>query len=178
MVTGWSSASAETSLRLNPGAIEMGVNGTMVTVEGITSGAIGLDGAWFLAGAGGLFGLEAGWGFRHVESFTETELGADVSWQRRFRDSSAYPYVAVGAGLRHENVGSFGHTRYPVGFSVGARGLVGQRGGLRVEYRYRHVLNDPVSSFSEHQVTIGVALYFRNANVRSDKIREIKSDDR
>ena len=80
--------------------------------------------------------------------------------------------------LRREDVGSFGHTRYPVGFSVGARGLVGQRGGLRVEYRYGYVLNDPVSNFSEHQVRIGVALYFRNGDATTDRARGIEGNNR
>jgi hypothetical protein len=147
---------------LSSGAVELGAAGSMVTVEGVTSGTLSLRGGYFRAAQKGLIGFEAGLGFLHVESFDETELDGGVSWQHRFRESATYPYVSVGGGLRYESIGSFGHTRYPLGFSVGARTLVGARGGFRVEYRFRRILNDPAGGFSEHHVVLGLSLFFRN----------------
>lgn len=148
---------------LAPGAIELGVGGSMTTVEGITHGMVSLRGGYFLDGLSGLIGLEAAWGFHHIESLDETELEVAVSWQRRFRQSASYPYVSIGGGVRNEEIGSFGAVRYPLGFAVGVRSLVGPRGGFRVEYRYRRILDDPISDFSEHHVTIGLSIFLRNS---------------
>ena len=147
---------------LQPGAIEIGANGLMTTVEGVTHGSVFLRGAYFSDALSGLVGLEAGWGFNHIESLDETELEVAASWQRRFKQTGNYPFVSLGAGIRNEKIGSFGSVRYPLGFSVGVRSLVGQRGGFRVEYRYRRVLNDPISDFSEHHITLGLSIFFRN----------------
>jgi hypothetical protein len=147
---------------LRPGAIEIGVGGSMTTVEGITHGAVSVRGGYFLNALRGLVGAEAVWGFSHVESLDETELEIALSWQRRFAKSASYPFVSIGGGLRNEEIGSFGDVRYPLGFSIGVRSLVGQRGGFRIEYRYRRVLDDPISDFSEHHITIGLSLFFHN----------------
>lgn len=147
---------------LQPGAIEIGVGGSMTTVEGITHGAVSVRGGYFLGALRGLVGMEAGWGFSHVESLDETEVDVALSWQHRFARSASYPFVSLGGGLRNEKIGSFGDVRYPLGFSIGVRSLVGQRGGFRVEYRYRRILDDPIADFSEHHITIGLSLFFRN----------------
>jgi hypothetical protein len=134
----------------------------MTTVEGITSGTFLVNGSYFFRAAKGLIGLGAGFGFHSIEDLSETDLEGIVSWQGRFNDTSTYPYLSVGGGLRHEEIGSFGQNRYPLGFGLGVRTLLGQRGGVRVEYRFRRILNDPSSDFSEHRVMLGLAVYFRN----------------
>ncbi len=147
---------------LNTGAIEVGVDGAMTTTEGITNGSVILRGGLFYSALGGLGGVELAGGYRHVSSLDATDLEALLSWQKRFRQTGNYPFVSVGGGLRHEDIGSFSQTLYPLGFSVGIRSLLGQRGGFRVEYRFRRIFNDPSSDYSEHHVSVGLSVFFRN----------------
>jgi hypothetical protein len=154
---------------IESGAIEAGIDGAMTTTEGITNGAVLLRVGIFRAALGGLAGVELNGGYRHISSLNATDLEAVVSWQKRFRRTGSYPYVSVGGGLRHEDIGSFAQTLYPFGFSVGVRTLLGQRAGFRAEYRLRRVFNDPSSDFSEHRLMVGLSIFFRNQMQRSEK---------
>ena len=101
-------------------------------------------------------------GFAHVRSLDSWDLEGIVSWNYRIGDTGNYAYGSVGGGLRHESVGSFNLTRYPLGFGLGFRALVARAAGIRIEYQFRRILNDPVSDFSEHQILLGVSLFFNN----------------
>jgi hypothetical protein len=90
------------------------------------------------------------------------DVSALAGWTRSIGTTSLYPYVAVGGGVRQEWIGSFADARYPVGFDVGLRALVSSGADLRVNYRLRRVLNDPVDDFTEHELRVGIALLFRN----------------
>jgi hypothetical protein len=147
---------------LRSGAIELGLAGSLVTVEGIVSGSGTVRGGVFKKIFGGLGAFEADAGYTHVSSLDELELEGAVSWQRRVGATSNYPYVSVGGGIRYMEVGSFDRTRYPFGFGLGLRSLLGKRAGVRVEYRFRRVMNDPVSNFSEHRLMLGLSVFFRN----------------
>jgi hypothetical protein len=149
---------------LHAGAVALGVNGSLTTIEGITSGGVALRGGRFWPAPGGLAGVELGLGYNHVSSLDQTDIEADVSWQRRIGTGGQYPYVALGGGLRHEEIGSFGVRRYPFGFSVGLRSLVGEKCGVRVEYRFRRIFDDPVSDYSEQELTVGLSLFLRNSS--------------
>jgi hypothetical protein len=153
---------------LSHGAAELGLTGSMTTVEGITSGSLLADGTYFIRAAKGLVGLGAGFGFHNIEDLSETEIEGVINWQRRLKDTATYPYISVGGGLRHEEIGSFGQNRYPLGFGLGVRALLGQRGGFRVEYRFRRIFNDPSREFSEHRIMLGLAVYFRNPPVKRE----------
>ena len=37
------------------------------------------------------------------------------------------------------------------------------RADMRVEYRLRRILDDPVADFTEHEIRLGVALLFHNS---------------
>lgn len=147
---------------LHNGAIEVGVDAAMTTTEGITNGSAILRGGLFYDALGGLGGVEIAGGYRHVSSLDATDLEALLSWQKRFRYTGSYPFVSVGGGLRHEDIGSFSQTLYPAGFSIGIRSLLGQRGGFRVEYRFRRIFNDPSADYSEHHLSVGLSVYFKN----------------
>jgi len=147
---------------LFPGAIEVGGMGSLTTVEGVASGAFGLRAGMFFFAPLGLLEAEVGTSYRHVSSRNIFDAELAASWQLRLRASGTYPFVSVGGGVRHEEVGSFGATRYPLGVGVGARALLSPRVAVRAEYQYRRVLNDPVSDFNEHQVLLGLSVFFRN----------------
>jgi hypothetical protein len=140
----------------------------MTTTEGITNGSAILRGGFFYSVFRGLGGVELAGAYRHVSSLDATDLEALVSWQKRFRDTGNYPFVSIGGGLRHEDIGSFSHTLYPLGFSIGIRSLLGQRGGFRVEYRFRRIFNDPSADYSEHHMTVGLSVYFRNRGAETN----------
>ena len=111
---------------------------------------------------GGLGEVEAKVAYSHVSSLDAWDLEGIVSWLYRLGESGHYGYASVGGGVRHESIGSFGATRYPLGFGVGVRSLIAQPAGVRLEYQFRRILNDPIADFSEHQVLIGVSLFLRN----------------
>lgn len=162
VVTGSAADARDDAPTLERGAIEVGVDGSMVTTEGIVQGAVMLRGGFFFAAPGGLGGIELEGGYSHVSSLDATSVEAVASWQRRLGETGNYPYVSVGGGLRHDDIGSFSQTLFPFGFSVGLRALFGQRAAFRAEYRFRRVLNDPSADFSEQQITVGLSMFFRN----------------
>ena len=162
LATGASAQATESPTALNAGAVEFGGFGSLTTVEGITNGSLGLRGGTFFDFLTGLLGAELGTSFKHVSSQDVFDIETQVSWQKRLRDTSNYPFIAVAAGLRHEEIGSFGSTRYPVGLGIGLRALLGKRSAARFEYQYRRVLNDPIRNFNEHQFIFGLSVFFRN----------------
>jgi len=153
---------AESGPALHPGAIELGVSGSLTSVEGVTTGLIALRGGYLFGRLQGVGEVEWVSAFSHVSSLDTWDLEAIISWHYRVGDSGNYPFASIGGGLRHESVGSFGLTRYPVGFGVGLKTLIGPEGGIRVEYQFRRVLNDTVSNVNEHRVLLGISLFFLN----------------
>ncbi len=148
---------------LRAGAIELGLSGALTSVESATRATALVRAARFSRMGAGLVALEGEVGYSHVSSLDALELEAAVSWQRRARDTSCYPYVALAAGTREEWIGSFRDARLPVGLTLGVRMLAGERAAARVEYRVRRVLHDPVADFTEQQVLVGLSLLFHNA---------------
>jgi hypothetical protein len=149
---------------IRSGAIEIGVAGALATVEGIVNASLDGRGGYFRDGLGGLLGAEIVASYRHLSSLDAFGLEGAVSWQRRAGRSGNYPFVTVGGGIRHEMVGSFGQSRYPLGFGVGLRSLFGQRAAVRVQYQFRQILNDPVADFSEHRLVLGLSIFVRNGS--------------
>jgi hypothetical protein len=149
---------------LHPGVVEIGVAGSFKRQEGIQTGTLWARTGMFATVPGGLGGAEVGVGFTHESSLDVFDIEGAISWGRRIGTGGNYPYVLVGGGWRHDNVGSFSQSRYPVGFGLGVRSLVGQKAGFRLEYRFRRVLGDPVADFSEHEITVGVSVFLRNSN--------------
>ena len=157
--TGWGAQAP----RLRPGAIEIGLAGSLVSVAGSAHASLTLRAGGFRGVGLGLAGFEVELGYNHVRALDTADLGGDVSWQRAVGTMSIYPFVALGGGLRQETLGSFSQALYPVGFALGLRALTGPGAAVRVEYRYRRILNDPVADFSEHQVLVGVSILLRNS---------------
>ena len=154
---------------LRSGAVELGLSGSFVSVEGVATSALVLRGGYFIEVPGGVGEIEAKGSFLHVSSLDAVDLEAVVSWNYRVAESGNYAFVSLGGGIRRESVGSFGLTRYPLGFGAGWRSLIGRRAGIRAEYQFRRILNDPVSDVSEHQVLLGLSVFFRNADAKTNE---------
>ena len=45
---------------------------------------------------------------------------------------------------------------------LGIRALVGSRVGFRLDYRALRITDDPVEGYTEHQVSLGLSIFFRN----------------
>ncbi len=148
---------------IRAGAIELGLSGSLTTVEGLSRGLASVRGGTFLSAINGLVGFEAELSYSHVQSLDRVDVLGHLSWQRAVGRSSVYPYVAIGGGIRKEWIGSFRQVRVPLGFSLGLRALLSQRVAFRTEYRFLRVMSDPISNFSEHQLTIGLSIFFRNS---------------
>lgn len=145
-------------------AVELGLQGSFTSTDGIVAGTLGIRGGMLFKGLHGLLGVELDVAYRHISSLDVYDLGIQGTWQRRLGETGNYPFVALGVGVRSEDIGSFRQTRYPVGFGVGLRTLFGQRAAIRVEYAFRRVLNDPISDFSEHRIVVGLSIFFRNSH--------------
>ena len=150
------------SPRNHPGAIEVGVAGTLTSVEGATRVDVTLRGGTFRRAGSGLTGVETEVSYGHVGSLDLIDLEGALSWLKPLGDTALYPFLAAAGGVRQERLGSFRQVRYPVGFDAGLRVLASPRAGVRLEYHYRRILGDPVAEYSEHQVIAGLSLFFRN----------------
>ena len=148
--------------RLHAGAIEVGLAGSIVSVERSTRAALALRGGRFAGAGSGLAGFEVEVGYNHQRALDTVDLEGNVSWQRAAGAGHIYPFASIGGGLRQEHLGSFSQARYPVGLAFGLRALFGARAAVRFEYRYRRVLNDPVANFTEHRALTGISLLLRN----------------
>ena len=155
-------AAAAEAPRLRAGAIEVGLSGSLTSVEGSRRSILALRAGSFLRAFSGLAVFEAEVGYHHQRSLDEVELQGAVAWQHALGRSAIHPFVALGGGVRQEWLGSFSEARYPVGFALGVRALFDVRAAMRVEYRYRRVFRDPVADFTEHEALVGLSLLFRN----------------
>ena len=149
--------------RLHPGAIELNLSGSMVTIEGSSRYDLAFRSGMFFEAPGGLGGAELEVGYSHVSSLDLLNVQVSASWQRAFWESPVYPFIALGGGIRQEWLGSFEQVRYPVGVSAGLRMLFSPQAAFRTEYRLRRVLNDPVRDFTEQQFLVGISVLFRNS---------------
>lgn len=148
--------------RLRPGAIALGLDGTWTAVEGTSHASLGVRGDRFQPLATGFLGLGLEVGYSSISSLDILDLSGAVSWQRAAGASALYPYLALYGGVRQEWLGSFRQARYPLGAGIGALALVADRAAIRVEYRFRRVLDDPVADFNEHELRTGLSILFRN----------------
>ena len=147
---------------IQPGAVEIGLSGAFTSVEGVSHATASVRGGRFSALGRGLVAAGGEVVFSHASGLDEVALEAVISYQRRVRGGSLYPYVALAGGPRQEWLGSFREVRYPIGVTLGLRTLAGAHAATLLEYRLRRVLHDPVADFTEHQVVVGLSLLFHN----------------
>ena len=144
------------------GAIELGLSGALTVVEGLSQASFGLRTGTFVNAPAGLAGFEIELAYSHVRSLDLIDLQGLLSWQRPVGETSLYVHISLAGGLRSEWLGSFRQSRYPVGLNLGIRALFSERAAIRLDYKFRRILHDPISNFSEHQLAFGLSIFFRN----------------
>jgi len=155
-------ANGDLASRLNSGAIEVGVAGSVVSTAGSTHGLVTLRSGMFFRGGPGLTGGEIALSYDHVNALDILDAEGAISWQPRLEGTTAFPFISLHGGIREEWIGSFSQWNVPVGASVGVRMLFGPHAGIRTEYSFRRLLRDPVANYNEHRALIGLSLFFRN----------------
>ncbi len=148
--------------RIAPGAVELGIAGSLVSIEGATRATLALRAGSFVALGPGLAGLEIEPAWLHVSELDGLEVQALLSWQPSTRPWADRFFAGLAGGVREEWLGSFRETRYPVGANLGIRFLLDARAGFRAEYRLRRVLDDPAGAFTEHHMILGLSIFLRN----------------
>ena len=151
------------AVTIKSGAIEIGLAGSMSIVEGSTRTMLAARTGVFKRAARGLCGIETEVAYSHVNALDRLDWEAALSWQRAIKKSSVYPFIALGGGWRQEHLGSFRQARYPLGFNLGLRALLAPQAAMRMEYKFRRILRDPVANFSEQHLIVGVSILFRNS---------------
>jgi hypothetical protein len=147
---------------LHPGAWELGLSAAATRVEGTSTATIALRVARFAAAGAGRAAFEAELGHTHLGPLDALEIAGSLGWLAHPRPGPAYPFLAIAGGVRQEWLGSFRLARYPVGLNAGVRLLAGPGALVRIEYRWRRLLNDPVADFTEQQVMTGLSLLLGN----------------
>lgn len=158
-----SSAFADETPTIRSGALELGLGGAVIAVEGTTRAAIEARAGTFVGAPRGLVGFEVDAGWTHVRADDVVDALGAITWGAAFRRSAAHPFVGVVGGVRQEWLGSFRETRFPVGVAAGVRVLASERAALRVEWRVLKVLDDPVEDPIEHRVLAGLSIFLGNA---------------
>lgn len=151
------------AVSLKSGAIELGLAGSMTIVEGSTRTTLAARTGVFKSTGRGLLGFETELAYSRVNALNWLDWEGLLSWQFALKKSSIYPFVALGGGLRQEHLGSFSQARYPLGINFGVRALLAPQAAIRVEYKFRRILKDPVANFSEHHIVVGLSIFFKNS---------------
>ncbi len=146
---------------ISPGAYEAGVGASFLSVAGSARADLGFRGGRFFAAPRGLAVLEGELGYSHVSQLDQFGFEGSAGWTSN-GSNGLFPFVNLAAGVRKEWIGSFSQARYPVGATAGIRALFSKRAGIRLEYRFRRVLGDPVADYTEHRMVAGVSLFWKN----------------
>lgn len=144
---------------IRPGTIEIGLDGSLMSVEGLTRISMMLRGGTFLALSPVLLTGEAEAGYSYMNALGALDLQFGAGITQAIGGRSVWPYLAFSGGIRQEWVGSFSQVRYPVGGDLGVRVMLSRAAGLRIAYRYRYILNDPVAAFQEHRLLFGASIF-------------------
>jgi hypothetical protein len=148
---------------IRAGAVELGLSGALIVVETITTVSVSIRGGLFFPISQELGGGELELSYSHINSLYIFDLQGNLSWQSNLGNSAVSPFFAVGGGLRQEWLGSFRQIRYPIGLNLGLRTLINQHAAIRLEYKLRRILNDPIANFTEHTLNFGISLLLRNS---------------
>jgi hypothetical protein len=149
------------SRTIHPGSIELGISGLLTSVEGTVQAKIGLRGGTFFNVPFGLGGAEVEVSYAHVRSLHQVDLEGNISWGAPVVADGIFPYLGLAGGLRFERLGSYHQTLVPLGATVGLKMLVTESAAVRIDFKIRRLLNDPVQDFTEINVAVGFSLFLR-----------------
>jgi hypothetical protein len=149
---------------LYPGAVELGIGGSLLVVNGIANASLLMRAGSFESAPGGLAGYEFDLAYAHVSVLDRIDLEGRFCWSFELHGSTTLPFIGIGGGIRQEWMGTFSQTRYPIGGGVGIRTVFGTDIAIRSEYIYRYVAGDPVANYSEHKLEFGLSLLLNNSN--------------
>jgi hypothetical protein len=147
---------------IRPGSIELGMAGSLTAVEGLARVALMLRIGTFVATGPITLGGEVEAGYSHTNALGAVDLQGAIAITGSAGEGVVWPYIAAAGGIRQEWLGSFSELRIPIGGDVGLRLLLSDGAAIRIGYRYRRVLNDPVSAYTEHQIVLGISLLLGN----------------
>ena len=147
---------------ISGGAIEVGGAGTLVTTAGASTTQVALRSGWFLGAGPGLVGFEGEALYGRMREHDQLDLTAIADFVYPIQGTTILPFVGATAGYRQEWLGSFSNAMWSVGGVVGLRALASSRVGLRVDYRFRRVLDDHGLEFTEQALLFGLSIFFRN----------------
>ncbi len=153
---------ADDAFTLRSGAVEVGAGGAFTSVEGTTSGSLGLHAGYVRTPGGVILRYRAGWDYMRVSDLDLIDMELAVNALLRVGGSSAHPFLGVSAGIRQEWVGSFSQGRFPVGFDVGVIAMTSTNAHFSGAYEFRRILDDPVNDYNEHRIVIAMSIVFRN----------------
>jgi hypothetical protein len=146
---------------LTAGIVELGIAGAFTSVEGTVETKVGVRGGTFFAAPGGFWGAEGDASYAYVRSLHQLDLEANFSWTAPVELEGIFPYLALAGGIRLEKVGSYEQTLVPLGVTAGLRVLATESVGVRLDVKFRRVLNDPVQDFTEINLVLGLSLFLR-----------------
>lgn len=150
-------------LTLRSGTLELGVAGSVLFIEDMTSATFSLRGGVMReVGAGCLLGVETELGYSHIRAEDQISLQGYFTWQNPIEGTPLYVFLMAGGGIRPTWLGSFRYTTFPMGGNIGVRFMFNNNSAFRMEYSFRRILNAPVANFSEHRLLLGISLFFGN----------------
>ena len=155
-------AEADSLPRVHPGAIELGLAGAMTSIAGSVDADVRLRAGMCGRVANQLIEVGIEPSYDHVEGLDVLGVEATLDWIHHLRDSREYVFLSIGGGIRQEWLGSFSEARYPLGAGLGVGHLLSNTAGIRAEYRYRRILDDPVADYSEQSLLVGLSVFLRN----------------
>jgi hypothetical protein len=147
---------------IHPGSIEIGIGGSLVAVEGIVSASLTVRGGSFFSTSAGNGSLELALTYTHLAIHDLLDIQPQLTWSIPIPAGSVIPFLCIGGGVRQEWIGSFTQLRYPVGAGGGIRAMMGREVGVRAEYLWRYLLNDPIAGYSEHSIQLGLSWFLCN----------------
>lgn len=156
-----SSASGPATLQSR--AVELGLTGSITSIEGVSTALIGVRAGQYRYARSVPVQYALGLSYRRVSDADQLEIEGALSAFFRAPESSTYVFAGVAGSLRQEWIGSFSHDRYALGIDLGVKMLASRSAAGTITYQFRRVLNDPVSNFNEHRLTVGISILFNNA---------------
>ncbi len=145
-------------------AIEIGLAGDASRIDGATAGTATLHLGVYRTATSWLLGLAIEPAFTHVPGANLLDVQAAMAWSREMGMTSAYLFLGPGGGLRERWSGGARTRSFPLGGNAGVVAMLSDHMAVRVEYRFRRVVDDTGSDHDEQKLLLGFSVFARNAS--------------